>query len=208
VTQFVEWLAGAAGTILLALLAGAGGSALLELIWKPRRERKRAASLLLAEVALNTQLLLMQAHARFADPTGIPADLRFSLIGWEAAGPRVGELPSELLRKIVLLYNQYRSLNMHVLAFGDALKTRDALARGSPERENAQTMLATIVDVFNTGIDGTIARGQEVIPELADLALIRETEEQKKQVVDYSAMVAEHLADRTARISAFRRRFG
>lgn len=104
--DFWNWLAGGAGTILLALLAGAGGSALLELIWKPRRDRRRAASLLVAEVAMNTELLLLQAHARFKNPTGIPADLRLATIGWEAAGELVSELPTQLLRKLVILYSQ------------------------------------------------------------------------------------------------------
>jgi hypothetical protein len=59
--EFWNWLAGSTGTIILAVLAGAGGSALLELLWKPRRDRRRAASLLIAEVAMNTELLLLQA---------------------------------------------------------------------------------------------------------------------------------------------------
>ena len=65
--EFAAWTVSGAGTIALALLAGAGGSALLELLWRPRRDRRRAAAIIVAEVALNTELLLLQAHARMAD---------------------------------------------------------------------------------------------------------------------------------------------
>ena len=206
-SEFWDWLAGSAGTVLLAIIAGAGGSALLELLWRPRRDRRRAASLIVAEVAMNTELLLLQAHARFANPTGIPGDIRMSTIAWEAAGELVTELPTSLLRKVVLLYNQYISLNNHVDSFGEALRDRDAAAPNSKERANAETFLATIIDVFNTGIDGTIARGQEILPELADLALIRESEEAKREVIDYAARAARVISERQARIALFKKRF-
>ena len=90
---------------------------------------------------------------------------------------------------------------------GKALQERDATERASVEREKAERMLAGIIDVFNTGIDNTIDRGQEVIPELADLALVKETEEQKKQVVDYAALSAKAITERNFRIAEFQRRF-
>lgn len=205
--EFWDWLASSTGTIILAVIAGAGGSALLELLWKPRRDRRRAASLIVAEVAMNTQLLMLQAHARFANPGGIPADIRLSTIGWEAAGALVSELPIKLLRDLVLLYNQYRSLNLQVAAFAESLRDRDSAEVASQERENAEMMLASIIDVFNTGIDSTIARGQELLSELADLALIKETDEEKQEVIDYAGKVASLIAERQTRIAAFRRRF-
>lgn len=206
-SEFWSWLAEGAGSILLALLAGAGGSALLELLWRPRRDRRRAASLIVAEVAMNTELLLLQAHARKLNPTGIPSDLQLSTLAWAAAGELVSELPASLVRKLVLLYNQFDALNAHVQAFGTALRERDATTSGSREREKAETMLAGIIDVFNTGIDSTLDRGQEVIPELADLALVKETEEQKRQVVDYAALAAKAISERNVRIAEFQRRF-
>jgi hypothetical protein len=205
---FWEWLASGIGTIILALLAGAGGSALLELLWRPRRDRRRAASLVVAEVAMNTELLLLQAHARFANPKGIPADFHLSTLAWNTAGELISELPTKLVRKLVILYAQYHSLNTHVESFGSALRDRNGTTLGSPERKNAETLLDSIIDVFNTGIDATIERGQEVIPELADLALIKESEAEKRQVVDYSARAAQIISERQQRIAAFKKRFG
>src|SRR5438067_1384586 len=105
--EFWAWLTSAAGTIVLAIVSGAGGSIVLELIWKPRRDRRRAASLLVAEVALNTELLLLHAHARTFAPKSIPADLSMSTLAWDAAAPLVSELPRERLRAVVTLYNRY-----------------------------------------------------------------------------------------------------
>lgn len=205
--EFWNWIAGSAGTVTLAILAGAGGSALLELLWRPRRDRRRAASLLLAEVAMNTELLLLQAHARFDNPTGIPTNIRLSTIAWKAAGELVSELPTALLRKIVLLYNQYDSLNYYVQSFAEALQERDATTANSTGRASAETMLAMIVDGFNIGIDAAIARGQEVLPDLVDLALVRESEDAKQETIDYAARAAQAIAERNARVAAFKRRF-
>lgn len=44
-TAFLYALLPGLGTVALAILSGAGGAALLELWWKPRRERRRAAAL-------------------------------------------------------------------------------------------------------------------------------------------------------------------
>ena len=156
---------------------------------------------------MNTQLLLLQAHARFANPSGVPADFNLSTIAWDAAGNLVSELPTSLLRKLVLLYSQYRSLNAHVVTFGEALGDRDLQLKGSNERSTAEDLLASIVDVFNTGIDSALERGQEIIPALADMALVKETEEQKKQVIDYASQAAGLVAERQARIAEFKRRF-
>jgi hypothetical protein len=96
---------------------------------------------------------------------------------------------------------------LQVESFGQALKDRDGFPPDSNERRGSETLLASIVDVFNTGIDSTIHHGQEIIPELADLALIEDTEAQKREVVDYASRAAQLIADRQARIVAFKRRF-
>jgi hypothetical protein len=121
VNEFWQWLASGSGTILTAILAGAGGSALLELLWKPRRDKRRAATLLLAEVALNTEVLLLHAHARTSAPKQIPADLRMSTMAWDATANLVSELPPKFIRKVVVLYNRYHSLNRQIALFTDAV---------------------------------------------------------------------------------------
>ena len=86
------------GTALLAIISGAGGSALLDLFWKPRQERRKAAAILMADVLLNTELLLLQAHARVKNPKRIPDDFNMSLIGWDATSESLRELPAGLIK--------------------------------------------------------------------------------------------------------------
>jgi hypothetical protein len=202
--DFWNWLSSSAGTILLAMLAGAGGSVLLELLWRPRRDRQRAAGLLTAEVALNTELLLLQAHARQADRFGIPADLRMSVMGWHAVAALVSELPFAENRALIHIYNQYDALNRQVEAYGIALAKHKAASAGSSEYRDSETMVLRILDVFNTGLDATLANGQRLIPGLAELAGIKETAEEKAKIPNYSDVAAEHMAMRKAHVEALR----
>lgn len=66
-TAFLE-LAPGLGIIVIAVLSGAGGSALLELIWKPRRDRRAAAALLYAEILQNSQMVLFWSELRKNTP--------------------------------------------------------------------------------------------------------------------------------------------
>ena len=175
--EFFDFLASGAGTILLALLAGAGGSILLELIWRPRRDKRRVAALLLTEVGFNTELLLLHAHARFEGVSQLPSDLILSTMAWDAAGGLVSELPTEPLGRLILLYNKFKSLNRHVEGFADVLRRRDALPVGSTQRATVDAEVLTVIDVFNTGVDRTIADAQALIPRMIALAKIPKDKE-------------------------------
>lgn len=201
---FWEWLASSTGTILLAVLAGAGGSALLELLWRPRRDSRRAAAMLTAEVVLNTELLILQAHARTKEQMSIPSDLRMSVIAWNAVAPLVSELPTGTVRQLVKLYNQYEALNRHIESFGEALDRYKNAEAGTPECADAETMVLRILDVFNTGLDATLGNGQALLLPLAELGGIKETEEQKAEMPNYADITAEHLAKRHAHVEALR----
>jgi hypothetical protein len=196
--ELFAFLASGAGTIILALLAGAGGSALLELFWKPRRDRRRAATLVLSEVAFNTELLLLQAHARFKNRQAIPADFALSTMGWDAAGDLVSELPVKMLRELVLLYNQFQSLNRHVSAFGDYLREFESQPKGSAERAKADIQVMSTIDVFNTGIDSTISNAQALLPELAKVA--KHKDEKVAEAPDYEGRVAKLIGERQERL--------
>lgn len=190
---------------MLALLAGAGGSALLELLWRPRRDRRRAAALLLAEVALNTELVLLQAHARQRNPYGILADFNMSTIAWQAGADLVTELPVRLLRQLVILYNQYERLNRNVAAFAESLDTYSKAEAGSPAYTDADTMCARILDVFNTGLDATLKRGQELLPQLADLAKLKETNEENANFPNYGQVASDVMQARKQHLEAMLR---
>ena len=201
----VQWLAYGAGSILLALLAGAGGSALLELLWRPRRDKRRGAALLMAEVALNTELLILQSHARQANPMGIPSDLAMSTIGWQAAAGLVTELPVRLLRQIMVLYNRYDALNRDIALFDRALEEYKHASPGTSAYKDAETNCYRIVDVFNTGLDKAAKQGQKLLPELANLAGLEETEEEKANIPNFAQAAAEHMQTRQQHLEALRK---
>ncbi len=160
------------GTIALALASGAGGAALLELFWKPRRDRKKAATLLLAEILLNTELLLLQAHARAKTPKRIPGDFRMSTLAWETAAQALVELPPETLKSVLLLYNRYGHLNESVTFFDAALRDIAQHSPASAEQKRAERQADVIIDVFNTGIDAAIDQAKQLTPDLFSLAKI------------------------------------
>ena len=125
----VQILLPGVGVVVLAMLSGAGGSALLELYYKPLRERKRAARLLLSEILLNTDLALLQANARDRAPKKIPADFDFSKLAWNAAAGLLSELPLDLLKRVVLLYNRYDSCNHLVNLYSQTFDELKSLPR-------------------------------------------------------------------------------
>jgi hypothetical protein len=208
VTESWAWLASGTGNVLLALLAGAGGSALLELLWRPRRDARRAAVLLVSEVALNTEILLLFAHVRQTNPKNIPADFSLSTVAWEAAAGLVSELPPALVRRLVLQYHHYASLNSHVGLFSAALDARDVAPPESAERAKSERLIISIIDVFNMGVDRCIHRGQAMIPLLVGLARIKEDIENNAGAIDYAKRAAALLSEREKRMEGFRRRFG
>lgn len=196
--EFWQWVAQSSGTIVLALLAGAGGSALLELMWRPRRDRRRGASLLLAEVALNTELLLLQSHARQKNPLGIPSDFIMSTIAWDAASDLVSELPAKDVRDLVQLYAKYAALNRHVAQFDGQLAALEAATPGTKAYEDAATFVARTIDVFNSGLDSTLGDGQSLLPRLLEHADVKETEAEKAQKTDYQRIAHAHMDKRVA----------
>ena len=152
------------GTALLAIISGVGGSALLELFWKPRQERRKAAAILMADILLNTELLLLQAHARVKNPKRIPDDFNISLIGWDASSESLREFPTGLIKSLVLLYNRYRYLNATAQNFGKSLDQYESLPDADLRKQRLQRNLDVYIDVFNTSLDKAIENGKTILP--------------------------------------------
>ena len=189
------------GTILVAIISGAGGSALLELYYKPRRDRRKAAALLAAEIGTNAELILLHAHFRKTNPRKIPRDLHFSKAAWEIASPFLGELPPDLLKKLLLLYARFDAANEAVLLYDDAVREIRELPKDSPKLIKAQEYANTIVDVFNTGLDHAFDSAKAVLPELIKLAKIPKAL-RKEPADDYEARVQAMMAERKQRLAA------
>lgn len=153
---------------------------------------------------MNTELLLLQSHARTHSPKGIPGDFKMSSIAWEASAALISELPPRLVRNLVLLYGQYDALNRNVASFGDALDRYKDPTFGSIVGVEGETMLLRIIDVFNTGLDATLARGQDLLPQLADQAGIKETDAEKANIPNYQQVAAEHMQMRKQHVEALR----
>jgi|SRR4051812_27339000 len=187
-------------TTAIGFLSGAGGSALLDLWWKPQRERKKAAGLLLADVLLNTELLIAQAHARFKNPNSIPADFELSVLGWESASNSLSELDAETLKSLVLLYHRYRYLNKCVFLYAEALRERDATAVDDARRPRMERQLDLAIDVFNTAIDSAIEQGKQLLPRILSAAKIKESRTPPGEVRNYQDLVDKLFAEREARM--------
>ncbi len=188
------------GSIAVSILSGAGGAALLDLWWKPRRDRRRVSSLLLAEILINTDYLLLQAHARVNDPKSIPADFKLSVKAWEKAGDRVSELDPDLVKRLLLLYIRYSDLNNYVSMFNQLLYQQDAFSATDPRRKVLERNLAAIIDNFNTGIDKAIESGKSISTSLLHVVRIKIPKTSKGPTRDYASDVERFMSDREERI--------
>lgn len=188
------------GTALIAIISGAGGSALLELYWKPRRDRRRAAALIHADIILNMQMILFHAELRKNAPRKIPQDLKLSRLGYDTAGEMVSELPTDLLRPVVLLYNRIDDLNRNVDLYSKALDEFDTLDPSSPRREKLQHYMNSIIDVFNTGMDKAWDTCKLVGGQIEKLARIKVDKNEPRR--DFSAEAKTLLRERQLRIQA------
>jgi hypothetical protein len=189
------------GTVALAIVSGAGGSALLELWYKPRRDRRRAAKALVAEIMLNTDLALLHAHARWKAVKKIPGDFRFSLICWDSAAELISELPVDLIKSVVILYNRYKQCNEAVAFYREGLDQLEAIPDGNPNRrEKVTKFLDSVIDVFNTGIDKSIDDGKKLLPTFMEHANIPKGRITKGPPRDYAHVVNAFLNEREERI--------
>jgi hypothetical protein len=199
----------ALGTVALALLSGAGGAALLDLYYKPRRDCKKAATLLLAEILINTELLLLQAHARAKNPRGIPGDFKMSTLAWDTAAPVLAELPAPVLKSALVLYNRYHYLNNCVALYKDALADIERHppgphgGTGVDARAKAERQADLVLDVFNTGIDAAIDHAKELTPLVFALAKIDPTAPPPEQA-DFQGKVDKLFAERHERLRRLR----
>jgi hypothetical protein len=199
-SEFLTQVLPGLGTALLAIISGAGGSALLELFWKPRQERRKTAAILMADILLNTELLLLQAHARVKNPKRIPDDFNMSLIGWDSASGLLRELPAELIKSLVFLYNRYRYLNATAQNFGQSLNQYESLPDADPRKLKLQRNLDVYIDVFNMSLDKAIEDGKTILPKLLALSGVKERAEAGAKLRDYEKEVEKLLADREERI--------
>ena len=200
VLEPVENLLSLLGTILIGLLSGAGGSVILEVLWRPSRSRRRAAALVHSDLIINAQLVLAHAELRKSAPRKVPQDLILSRLGFDTAEGLVAELPPELLRKLVGYYNLVNDLNRNVGFYADALDLLEGLDSGSERRKNQQRYLNSIIDVWNTGLDNLHKRALVLLPELERLAKIKSGKNETPR--DIAAEARALMARRAARLRA------
>ena len=188
------------GTIVLAILSGAGGSALLELIWKPRRDRRRVAGALLGEILVNTELAILWSHARQKNPLSLPADLSFSNLGWHAVSGLVSELPADLVKSVLLLYRRYEHLNFCVQEYSRAADELQTLETSSQRSAVLRSRINSTIDVFNTSIDKAFDEGKSLAAKLLPIAGIDERREADAPTRDYAKDVDNLLGERAQRL--------
>ena len=187
--------------VLLAIVSGAGGSALLELYYKPRRDRRKAARLLATEININAELVLLQSQLRKKTPRIIARDFHLLTNAWQSAAGAVAEFPPGLLKQVQLLYAWFERINENVLLYADAQSELEDLSADSTKTRRLKTYLNTIIDVFNIGLDDAFDLAKTVLPELLDLAHIPKRS-RKEAVNDYEVKVQALLAGRAERLKA------
>lgn len=200
-TGFLMPVLAALGAVLLAIASGAGGSALLELYYKPKRERRKAARLLAAEININAEMILLQSEIRKKTPRKIPRDCRLLTHAWQSASGSVAELPPGLLKRVQLLYARFEQANENVLLYADAVAELDILPAQSAKGDRLKAYINSIIDVFNTGLDESFELAKKVLPELIDLAQIPK-ELRGEPDDDYEARVQTLLAGRAERLKS------
>lgn len=189
-------------TVFLALLGGVGGAAILDVWWRPRRDRRQAAVLLLSEIINNVQLCLLQAHARDKAPRNIPPDFHLNFRRWDAAAGKLAELPPDLVKNVMLLYMRFEALNATVRLYDDYLDRFKAAQSVDPaEAGQAERALMSTIDVFNTALDKTIDEGKKILAELLPLSGVKRGRS-KEPVRDFARDVEEFTTERAARIEA------
>jgi hypothetical protein len=196
----------AVGTVLLAILSGAGGSALLELYYKPRRDLKRVCVVLYAELLQNAQMILLWAHTRKTNPKAIPSDFQLSVFGMEVVSDLLRELPAHELQEVLLLYSRFEASNQMVAEFASALDQYDGLSDDAPRKKKTERLLDTVIDSFNTGLDSAFEQTKRVLPRLMELGGIKEEKDPNELPPDYEDKVRQHLAERELRLAAIRNR--
>lgn len=171
----------------------------MDLYYKPRRDRKKAATLLAAEINLNSELLILLAHFRKARPRQIGRDFSMSTSAWQIAAPLLAELPAQLVKKALLLYSRYDLLNKIVLLYAEAVGELQALDPSSPRVAKLQAYTNSVVDVFHTTADSAFDDAKELLPLLIDLAKIPK-KLRKEPKDDYEDRVKRMVAERGQRL--------
>ena len=197
-SEIAHYIAKGVILIVLSLLGGVGGSALMEIIWRPRRERERVIGLLGAEVAFNANLLLHHAEVRALGGPTVPSDLILSTMAWTAAGGLVREIPTDMLNELILLYNRFENLNRLVRRYDEIVRRRDSLTTFVPEHTRLDKEIRRTEDVFNTGVDSTIGQCKGISVELIRLGKIPKPRNDSK--IDRKANVKKMMEDRDKRL--------
>jgi len=157
-------------TAVLALFGGAGGSALLELWWKPRRTRRRVAVLLAYEVNLNLKAMLAHTIARERHLMQVSADFKLSTVAFDALAEQIAELPAHTASQVLDVYHRFERLHRLREAFSAThQRWRDAEAEGRPDVEQLKRYCLAALDGFNTRLDDTITDTRATFDELRRL---------------------------------------
>src|SRR3954467_15148053 len=102
IQRLIAWWSSAAPWIQGAL-GGAGVTMLWEGLLKPRRERRSLAHVLAQEVEVNLQLAQLMKKDRTRDPRNLPPAETppFETLVYRTLLPRLGELPSRIVRDVL-----------------------------------------------------------------------------------------------------------
>jgi len=146
----VDWL-----TFGMSLFGGAGGALLLDLWWKPRYAKKRAAVLLSAEVQKNRDLI-EDRLPKIDGRTRIWRDFILPRIALDATIADLGHFPVPVAQAVVCLYHDYarilRTYDLQVEAFNDTI------GPGEPDErltKNFEQSSLALLQVMTRGVQAS-----------------------------------------------------
>jgi hypothetical protein len=124
---------------IIGALTGAIAGSVATLTWethlKPQREREKVAKVLRVEVAANRQTLIGVSQMQSKMPDAIPLDFQLRTDSLDALTGPIGELPTDVVTRVLMFYSQVRYL---IQAHDFYTKTLDQInASPSESREHA-----------------------------------------------------------------------
>jgi hypothetical protein len=152
---------------LLTFLTGAGTALAPVLLWelgiKPWRDRRALAEVLRSEIEFSTQVLADAEAIRRDDPRYVIADFRPTTAAYAALLGRLGELPTEALRDLLMFYRGVA----YLLAEQSVLQTEETRKR---ERTGQINLPPIAFQSFDTALSNTIGYGVRALAHLDEIA--------------------------------------
>lgn len=151
----IDLLPGLTAT-LLALFGGVGGALFLEIWYRPRRERRQTAALILHELNLTAQNLDLELARRKAEPNTVSFNVRFPRIALEAVSHNLARLPPMVASWVMHVYAGLDLLGGLASEVERAFKRAQAQTANPRDEQHFQQALASYDQDLKQSLEHTL----------------------------------------------------